>query len=123
MTIPETVTSIGQSAFGSCKSLSSLDLPSQLSSIGAGAFSDMTAIVDFEIPDSVVTIGDAAFMGCRNLKNVVFGRGVQSIGRDAFREDIPDYVLFKGKTIEQVQAMENYPWRIPNPSTVIHVTD
>lgn len=123
VTIPETVTSIGQSAFGSCKLLSSLDLPSQLSSIGNGAFSDMTSMVDFEIPDSVVTIGDGVFMGCRNLKNVVFGRGVQSIGRDAFQEDIPDYVLFKGKTIEQVQAMENYPWRIPNPSTVIHVTD
>lgn len=123
VTIPETVTSIGQSAFGSCKYLSSLALPSQLSSIGSGAFSDMTAIVDFEIPDSVVTIGDGAFMGCRNLKNVVFGRGVQSIGSHAFQEDRPDYVLFKGKTIEQVRAMENYPWQIPNPSTVIHVTD
>lgn len=123
VTIPETVTSIGQSAFGNCKYLSSLNLPSQLSSIDNGAFSDMTAIVDFEIPDSVVTIGEAAFMGCINLKNVVFGRGVQSIGRNAFQEDTPDYVLFKGKTIEQVQAMGNYPWGIPNPSTVIHVTD
>ncbi|MBO5022342.1 MAG: leucine-rich repeat domain-containing protein [Clostridia bacterium] len=83
-TIPNTVTSIGDSAFDGCTGLTSITIPDSVTSIGESAFRDCTGLTSITIPDSVTSIGGYAFSGCTGLTNVTIGSGVTSIGGYAF---------------------------------------
>ena len=54
--IPDSVTSIGDGAFGCCSSLRSLFIPNSVTSIGDGAFEGCSSLSSLVIPDSVVNI-------------------------------------------------------------------
>lgn len=79
VTLPQSLTHIGRSAFEDC-GMTSVVLPQSLTHIGSRAFKDcgMTSIV---IPENVCTIEGYAF---GDLQSVTLGRGVKSIGKDAF---------------------------------------
>ena len=86
MTIPDSVTSIGGSAFSGCSSLTSVTIPEGVTSIGGGAFSGCSSLTSVTIPDSVTSIGSSAFSGCRSLTSVTIPEGVTSIGDYAFSD-------------------------------------
>ena len=65
--IPNTVTSIGQSAFQECENLSSVVMPNSITNIGNWAFTYCPNLTSFTIPDSVKHIGAAIFGDCTNL--------------------------------------------------------
>ncbi len=71
-TIPNSVTSIGNSAFSSCDSLTSITIPDSVTSIGNSAFYNCTSLTSITIPDSVTSIGSTAFRYCTNLTSVTF---------------------------------------------------
>ena len=70
ITLPDSVTSIGYSAFSGCTGLTSITIPNRVTSIGGGAFSGCTGFTSITIPDSVTSIGPAAFGGCSSLKSI-----------------------------------------------------
>ena len=82
--IPDSVTSIGDSAFWGCSSLSSIVIPDGVTSIGECAFSDCSSLSNIVIPNSVTSIGDSAFWGCSSLSSIVIPSSVTSIGDFAF---------------------------------------
>ena len=84
LTIPNSVTSIGASAFKGCDGLTSVVIGSGVTSIGASAFLYCTSLASIIIPNSVTSIGASAFSGCSGLTNVTIGSGVTSIGTKAF---------------------------------------
>ncbi|MCR4784351.1 MAG: leucine-rich repeat protein [bacterium] len=84
--IPDSVTSIGASAFSYCRGLSSVIIPDSVTSIGDDAFSGCSSLSSVVIPDSVISIGDYAFSGCSSLSSVVIPDSVTSIGDYAFNE-------------------------------------
>jgi PKD repeat protein len=84
MTIPNSVISIGDSAFHNCTSLTSVTIGTNVTSIGDDAFSGCTSLTNVTIPNSVTSIGDSAFYGCSSLTSVTIGTNVTSIGEDAF---------------------------------------
>jgi DUF971 family protein len=83
-TIPNSVTSIGNSAFSGCTRLTSVTIGSSVTSIGNSAFSGCTGLTSVTIPDSVTSIGSYAFYGCDSLTSVTIGNGVTSIEDSAF---------------------------------------
>ena len=71
-TIPDSVTSIGNSAFWRCTSLTSVTIPNAVTSIGDYIFSGCSGLTSVTIPASVTSIGFAAFGDCTSLTSVTF---------------------------------------------------
>mgnify|MGYP000255441150 CR=1 FL=1 len=84
LVIPDSVTSIENSAFEGCSSLSSLVIPDSVTSIGDRAFGDCSSLGSLVIPDSVTSIGDSALYGCSSLSSIVIPDSVTSIGDRTF---------------------------------------
>ena len=84
VTIPESVTSIGQSAFEACFSLDSLIIKDAATSIGESAFNGCSDLTTLSLGKNITMIGDYAFQGCSYLTNVTIPQSVTSIGRQAF---------------------------------------
>ena len=82
--IPDSVTSIGNCAFRSCDSLSSIVIPNSVTNIGNAAFAGCKSLSSIVIPDSVKSIGSSAFAGCDSLSSIVIPDSVTSIRKGAF---------------------------------------
>ena len=84
ITIPNSVTTIGLSAFENCYSLTSITIPDSVTTIGESAFRSCDSLISITIPNSVTTIGELAFGNCNSLKSITIPDSVISIGVDAF---------------------------------------
>ena len=84
VTIPNSVTSIGDVAFYECGSLTSVTIPDSVTSIGETAFWRCTALASVTIPNRVASIGGRAFMECGSLTSITIPDSVTSIGFAAF---------------------------------------
>jgi len=85
ITIPNSVTSIEMSAFAGCTSLASVTIGNSVTSIGYGAFSNCASLASVTIGNSVTGIGQWAFAGCASLASVTIPASVTRIGSSAFR--------------------------------------
>ena len=84
VTIPNSVTSISYDAFYKCSGLTSVTIPNSVTSIGQSAFKGCSGLTSVTIPNSVTSIGEKAFDGCSGLTSVTIGNSVTSIGSSAF---------------------------------------
>ena len=84
ITIPSNITSIGKEAFRDCRGLTSITIPTSVTSIGGSAFSNCTGLTSITIPTSVTSIGDHAFSDCTGLTSITIPNSVTSIGGGAF---------------------------------------
>ena len=84
VTIPNSVTSIGDYAFYGCPGLTSVSIGNSVTSIGYDAFRNCSGLTSVTIPNSVTSIGSSAFEGCSGLTSVTIGNSVTSIGSSAF---------------------------------------
>lgn len=76
---------LGDYAFSGCSGLTSLTLPSSVTSIGRGAFHGCWKLTSLTIPSGVTSIGDKAFYGCSELTSLTIPSSVTEIGWGAFR--------------------------------------
>lgn len=108
VSIPNTVTFIGASAFWLCKDLSSVALPNNIDVLEENLFYgcenlsnieipksvrvikdavfQISALSEIDVPDSVIEIGIAAFFDCRKLARVTLSKNIKIIKESAFEE-------------------------------------
>lgn len=78
------LTSIGNQAFDECEKLISIQLPVGLNRIGNNAFYGCTSLESVTIPEGVTIIGQGSYWNCTGLTSVAISDSVTSIGTDAF---------------------------------------
>jgi hypothetical protein len=86
ISIPNSVTSIGEHAFSDCSGLTSIKIPESVTSIGDYAFYECSGLTSIKIPESVISIGSLAFYGCSGLYSIIIPKNVSSIGYFAFNK-------------------------------------
>ena len=102
ITIPNSVTSIGEYAFEGCTGLTSVTIPNSVTSIGDYAFDGCSSLTSpvynahvfafmptsysggYTIPDGIEYIASGAFFGCEGLTSITIPNSVTSIGDEAF---------------------------------------
>ena len=134
--VPNNATTIGESAFCACTSLTSLsnklvngepvfenviNLPAKLTSIGSSAFRGCSGIESIEFPSLLTEIGEYAFKNCGSLSSVKLNQNLQTIGWNAFSGTALETVTIPSKVTSMGgsnSAFEN----IPSLHTVIFET-
>lgn len=76
LTVPQTVTTIGYSAFSGCTQLTAITLPAGLWELGSEAFKGCTALTGVALPDSLTALSHGAFENCTSLTAVEFPAGI-----------------------------------------------
>ena len=85
ITIPNSVTSIGNSAFSGCSSLTSITIPNSVNSIGHYAFYRCESLTSAVIGDGVKTLNELTFGYCNKLRSVVLGKSLENMPDDSYR--------------------------------------
>ena len=83
ISMPSSLTSIGNEAFSDCANLASVNLPSSLTAIGNEAFCNCTNLASVSMPSSLQSIGSRAFVNTA-LKNLIIPSRMTEIGAEAF---------------------------------------
>ena len=84
ISLPSTITNLGDHTFYECTNLTSITLPDSITSLGAYTFYECTSLTSITLPDSVKSIGEYAFYNCNALLSITIPNGVTSIGYKAF---------------------------------------
>lgn len=105
------VVSIADWGFYGCKSLTSVEIPNSVTSIGGNAFFWCENIASANIPDKVRAVSDLMFAYCRSLTSITIPNSVESIGVGAFNgcENLVSVVM--GSSVAQIdaQVFDNCP--------------
>lgn len=127
LTIPGSVTAIGDYGVNGNRYLAELTLQPGLKSIGKGAFSGNKRLTTLTIPDGVTTIGEEAFAHCwtqlpksdsfTGLTTVTIPGSVTSIGKDAFADNQLLATVNFGGTQEQWNAAGGKNAGVPSSAT------
>lgn len=84
--LPDTVTTIGNSAFRGCSSLTSIHLPNSVTTIGGYAFGECCFLKSIHISDSVTKIGDDAFSCCCFTLSIYIPKGTKEKLKELFKK-------------------------------------
>ena len=102
--VPNTVTTIGESAFASSPHLSLVILPNSIESFGPGAFARCYGLTSLRLPEGFTTISERMFFDCTGLTTIEIPSSVTRIEKSAFEMsyithiDIPETVTYIGES-------------------------
>ena len=79
ITIPSSVTSLGEACFSLCSGLTSITIPSSVTSLGDLCFFGCSSLTSITIPSSVTSLGKACFSACVSLTSITIPSSVTSL--------------------------------------------
>ncbi len=113
VTIPQSVTTLGDAAFGDCRSLTSVALTKSVTHIGKYAFAGCKKLKHLTLPDNLTEISANLFTNCEALQTVNIPQSVTKIGNEAFwgctafsEFIIPDHITDMGVNVFSINKNE-----------------
>ena len=97
--LPDSLTSIGQSTFNNCSSLTTINFPDSLTSIEYIAFQNCSSLTTINFPDSLTSIENSAFQSCISLNTINLPNSLVLIHYNAF---------FDCKSLKEVTLGDNF---------------
>lgn len=125
ISIPDSITSIGDSAFISCVKLYDISLPSNITNIGASAFLGCDLLKSISLPASMVTIGRETFCACNSLEVVSIPTSITTIESAAFFDSPLKDIYYSGTKAmwSDISIDDTGDGNAPLHSATIHCTD
>ena len=102
--VPNTVTTIGESAFASSPHLSLVILPNSIESFGPGAFARCYGLTSLRLPEGFTALSERMFYDCTGLTTIEIPSSVTRIEKSAFglsyitHINIPESVTYIGES-------------------------
>lgn len=84
ITIPSSVTSLGEACFYCCSALTSITIPSSVTSLRDRCFDGCRSLTSITIPSSVTSLGKSCFRSCSGLTSITIPSSVTSLGGNCF---------------------------------------
>ena len=84
ITLPNTLTSIGYSAFSGCSTLTSISIPNSVKNLGRSAFENCVSLTTIILSNEMTILNDNTFRDCSSLKSVKLGGKLTTIGEYVF---------------------------------------
>ena len=107
ITIPSSVTSLSDGCFSGCSSLTSITIPSSVTSLGESCFGGCIGLTSITIPSSVTSLGKNCFYGCSGLTSITIPSSVISLGDFCFKACSGiETVYFKGQVPKNTSQSE-----------------
>ena len=95
ITIPSSVTSLGRACFKDCIGLTSITIPSSVTSLGGSCFWGCSGLTSITLPSSVTSLGENCFYGCSGFETVYF-KG--KVPEKTYQSNIPTTTIIKVPT-------------------------
>lgn len=102
LTIPDTVTKIGDNAFSMLKDLTSVTVPDSVVSMGTYVFANLKELQTVSLGSGITVIPDCTFRMCQKLTTVTAKAEITSIGKQAFYECLKLESLFDVNSVKTV---------------------
>ena len=84
LVLPSSVTSLGNSCFEGCSGLTSVTIPSSVTSLGDSCFNGCSGLTSITLPFSIISLGNSCFNGCSGLTTITLPSSVVSLGEACF---------------------------------------
>lgn len=119
VSMPESMTWIGNSAFAGCTGLEQVEISPNLTAIGPNSFYSCNGLTSVVVPDKVTSIGSLAFFGCLNLESITIPASVTTLN-SSFVYGCTNLkkIEFKG-TQEQWNALSIDPNYLPAGVSIV----
>lgn len=126
VTLSAGLNSIGEYAFDGCGNLTGIIIPDSVTKIANCAFRSCSSLTSVCIPDSVTSIGWWVFMDCSNLATISGGNNATEVGYGSFfgtawYEDLPNGLVYFGKTAYTYKGTESCPEHIDIKSGTVAI--
>ena len=117
--LPDSVTEIGMFVFSECTGLTEIRLSASLTSIGAAAFENCTKLAEITLPESVTNAGMYVFHNCTALNTVTLPASLQALGEFAFDgcEKLKTVIVPKDSSAEQYCSLRDIEYIYTGSST------
>lgn len=100
--LPDSVATVGAEAFRMCKNLKSINLPNSITTIENNAFWDCFALTSIYIPNSIVNMGVSVFSYCQKLSSVTMQEGITTISSSMFRDTAINDISFIPESVTKL---------------------